>query len=232
MEHHIDFVARYAASHGLRIAPRTLLVEGTSDEELLRRAAALQPRGAAPLIGHDFTVVAAGVRDRGGANGVVRELIALRQLSRTALDQSGNPKYRFAALFDNDVAGNAALRTACSIDTSIVENRDVFRLRPSMPVIAMTEPGAVGRALQKANAPYSILKWEIEDAFEPDFVEAFVEDNASALIKRQDVAGKTHWEFTDDGKARFHRFVHAHANSEDLNGIRAVLLAMRCYMNA
>lgn len=226
----LDVVARYAASQGLQIAYKTLLVEGTTDVNLLVRAAASR-NGGAPLIGESFAVVAAGVGDRGGAAGVVRELIALRQISRAALGPNGMPLYRFAALFDNDIPGNTAVRTACGIDSSIIENRDVFKLYPVMPVAHMIEPGAIGRELVKQNQRYRGLKWEIEDSLDTQFVEYFLDEHPSALIRRDTIADKIHWELTDDGKARLHRFVHESATDADLAGPRQILLAIRSYLN-
>jgi hypothetical protein len=227
----LDLVERYAAEHNLRIANRTLLVEGTTDVELFTQCAKERNGGAMKLIGQDFSVVAAGERDRGGANGVVRELIALRQNARNILDSRGFPKYRFIALFDNDKAGVSAYKTACGIDASILENRDVFLIKPVLPLSLMLDPGAVGRDITRSNSAFNGLKWEIEDAFSRDFVDAFLDSNPSALIRKQEVGGMRHCELTDDGKAKFHRFVKDSATYEDLEGVRGVLLAMRRYLN-
>lgn len=226
----LDVVARYAASQGFRISRKTLLVEGTTDVALFEHAASTDTAGHT-LIGGGFAVIAAGARDRGGATGVLRELIALRQLSRGILDASGLPKYRFAALFDNDKAGNGAMRSATGIDTSIVENRDVFRLHPVMPRAQMADPGAIGRQLANANERYKGLKWELEDALAGPLLETFTKENVSALIRKEVAADRVHWELTDDGKARLHRFVRDHAGAEDLAGLREILIAVRSYLN-
>lgn len=229
----LDNVGTYAASHGLAIGRRTLLVEGTSDVALFRLASDLAHAVTGRrLIDSDFVVVAAGERDRGGASGVGRELIALRQFARGVFDEHGRPKYQFAALFDNDRPGNGAMRAAIGLDTAIAENRDVFRLWPQMPVVTMVDPGAITRALAAANPALPNFKWELEDAIAEGFVRDFLQENVSALISETKFAGRTHWELTPDGKSRLHKLVMERATLADLSGVRDVLIALRCYMNA
>ena len=135
----------YAASLGMQIKHRTILVEGTSDVALLGLVSSLERKLSGKELFEDFAIVAAGERDQGGVNGVVRELIAFRGMARTFLQSNGKPVYRFVGLFDNDRAGKRAIATAHDLDSSILEYKDVFRLMPVMPEPKNLDPGIFQR---------------------------------------------------------------------------------------
>jgi hypothetical protein len=55
------------------------------------------------------------------------------------------PRYRFVAIFDDDRAGRQAVRAAREWDHSIIEFKDVFRLRPIMPMTPNADPTVLER---------------------------------------------------------------------------------------
>jgi hypothetical protein len=227
----LDPVARYGMAIGLPVLPRTVLVEGTTDMDLFALAARLEGDVAdPPLIGQEFAILAAGERDRGGATGVVRELIALRGMARTYLLPNGRPRYRFVALFDNDDAGRKAVSLARQLDNSIVEYKDLLRLQPAMSLPGSLDPGDMRRTFDRENAGFRGLDWEIEDLLPESFVDAFLAEHPNAVRRTSTMNGKIHRDFTSDGKADFHRFVKKHAIREDLATVIEVLKVLRYYL--
>lgn len=224
----LDAVTRYGLALGLRVRPRTVLVEGTTDAELFEFASRLECKATGiDLLGQELAFVAAGERDRGGTHGVVRELVALRGMARTCLSPDGRPRYRFIGLFDNDNAGRQAVKLARTIDNSILEYKDVYRLWPVMPSPGNLDPGSVQRAFERENAGYKGLDWEMEDLLPTAFVDAFVAEHPLAVARTSDNNGKVHRDFTTDGKARFHRFIKLNALHADIEGIIECLKAIR-----
>ncbi|MDQ3776810.1 MAG: hypothetical protein M3461_21900 [Pseudomonadota bacterium] len=231
MAEELDSVARYAMVLGFAIRPRTVLVEGTTDVELFRLAARLEcERTGIDFLAKDLAIVAAGERDRGGVHGVIRELLALRGMARTCLLPNGRPRYRFIGLFDNDKAGQEAVKLARVIDTSILEYKDVFRLWPTMPLAGNLDPGTMQKTFERQNADYKGLKWELEDLLPQQFVAAFLSDYPGAVAHSMSLRGKVHRDFTRDGKAHLHRFVKQHAVRDDLATVVEVLKAIRFYL--
>ena len=209
-----------------------MLVEGTSDERLFALAREFEIAASGDdLYAGELSIVAAGVGDRGGVSGVIRELTVLRSLSEFVLDRRGRQKYRIIGLVDDDVAGRRAISRACGLDASVRECRDLFRIRPVMPTTGNLDPGTLGRTLERVNEQYSRIDWEIEDLLPVDLVESFVDEHPSSLVRRDVVAGKVHWELTWDGKARLHGYVHMHAIYEDLSAVRALIRSVRFLLN-
>lgn len=233
MAQELDFVAKYAKSVlGFDVGPRTVLVEGTTDVSLFNLAARLEfEKTGVNLLSGGLTLGAAGVRDRGGCSGVIRELIALRAQALLCLDANGKPRYRFIGLLDNDKAGNQAIKLARYLNASIQEYKDVFRLFPVMPIAGNLDPGTLKRTFERNNADYGGLDWEPEDLFPQQFIDAFLDEYPRTVKKTTSRNGKTHRELTDDGKACFHRFVRQNAVYEDLVEVIEVLKAIRFYLN-
>lgn len=231
MADELDPVARYGRTLGLTFRHRTVLVEGTSDIDLIQLAARLEHEaGGIKLLNHEFTVIAAGQGDRGGTNGVIRELIALRSYSRTYLSQNGTPHYRFIGLFDNDSAGIAAVKLLRTIDTSILEYKDVFRLLPIMSLPGNLDPGTMQKTFERENDDCKGLKWEMEDLIPDSFMAAFLSEYPDAVRRNDSKGGKVHRELTDDGKPRLHRFIKQNAVRDDLKSVIDLLRALRYYM--
>lgn len=230
MADELDHIARYGQALGWTLRPKTLLVEGTSDVEIFELAARLEREATGQdLIGTDLAIIAAGERDRGGTQGVIRELVSLRSYSRTCLTRSGRPAYRFLALFDNDKAGQQAVRAATALDTSIVEFRDVFRLHPHMPTSGNLDPKTLQKAFERENLAYKGLNWELEDLLPNHFFDLLVQDHPSAVIRADKVADKVHWELTRDGKALLRKMIRQFGTHADLSATIAVLKAFHFY---
>ncbi|WP_454872964.1 hypothetical protein [Paraburkholderia xenovorans] len=231
MADELDSVTRYGKTLDFAVLPKTVLVEGSTDVELFKLAAKLElTRNGINLIGTDLAIIAAGERDRGGTRGVVRELIGLRGMARTCLLQSGRSKYRFIGLFDNDAAGKEAVKLARTIDNSILEYKDVFRLWPEMPRPGNLDPASVQRAFEAQNASYKGLEWELEDLLSQTFLDDFISEYPNAVIGVLTMGGKVHRDFTRDGKAQLHRFIKLHAIYDDLKDVVETLKAIRTYL--
>ena len=231
MVQEVDPVEYYGKQIGLHLGFRTILVEGTSDVDVFHFAASLEKsKTGGDLLGGGLAIVAAGERDRGGTRGVVRELISLRGMSRAALLPNGRPRYRFVGLFDNDKAGRQAVKDARYMDSSILEYKDVFRLRPVMPMTGNLDPKALERSFDSENGRYKGLDWELEDLVPGSVMAAFLAERPDAVARTHTVSGMIHRELTADGKARLHRFFRAHALHQDVEGIVRVLKALRMYL--
>lgn len=227
----MDLVALYGISKGWKLLPRTVLVEGTSDVTLFQVAANLFKQETSRSLLDDLAIVAAGEGDRGGTSGVVRELIGLRNMASTLLSPSGATVYRVIGLFDNDTAGQKAVNGARAVDMSILEYRDVFRLRPQMPRTGSLDPKTLQRNFETLNQACRALPWELEDLISPTLMEIFLEEHPTALLHVNEASGFVHRELTRDGKSKLVRFCKEHADMESLQGLIDVLHALRHYMN-
>lgn len=226
-----DIVALYGISKRWKLLPRSVLVEGTSDVAMFELAADHYFRKHRKALLADVAIVAAGEGDRGGTHGVIRELVVLRGLAGAYLSPAGRPVYRVVGLFDSDAAGNKAVRGAREVDASIIEYRDVFRLRPAMPTTGSLDPAALQRSFETLNEPYKGLTWEVEDLVDEQLFELFLEEHPSAVMREDTVAGATHRELTRDGKSRLVRFCKDYADLSNLAGMVEVLHALRHYLN-
>ena len=227
----LDPVARYALSIGYRIAPRTIIVEGRTDYELFTLAVQEEHRHSNGwLLGGDLAVIAAGDGDEGGTAGVIRQLITLRNIARTDLSPKGLPRYRFLALFDDDRAGRQAVRAARELDRSMTEFKDVFRLRPIMPLTRHAEPALLQKHFNECNASYKNIEWEVEDLLGSDLMCAFCNEHPTAVSSEVSAGDVVHRHFTRDGKARLHRFVRENAMRRDLSRVIDVVKAFRLYL--
>ncbi|MGC3091675.1 hypothetical protein [Pseudomonas aeruginosa] len=226
-----DIVAQYGMSRGWRVLPRTVLVEGTSDVALFELAAHHFLKQSGKAILADLAIVAAGEGDQGGTRGVVRELMVLRSLATAFLSPAGRPIYRAIGLFDNDTAGRRAVKGAHDIDVSIIEYRDVFRLRPAMPRTGSIDPAALQRSFEKQNEAYKSLDWELEDLVGEQLMSLFLEEHPTALLRDYKASDAVHREFTRDGKSQLVRFCKSYADLTNLQRLIDVLHALRHYLN-
>ena len=103
---------------------------------------------------------------------MIGELVSLRSFSRTFLAPNGRPIYQFIGLFDNDKAGQQAVKAARSLDTSIIEFKDVFRIHPVMPTTGNLDPKTLQKAFERDNNNYKGLYWELEDLLPDHFFDA------------------------------------------------------------
>lgn len=227
----LDIVKVYGQSLGWDLHHRTILVEGTTDVALFLLAAHLElEKTGVDLLGKELAIVAAGEKDRGGTRGVSRELICLRGYARTLLMSNGRPRYRFVGLFDSDRAGNIAVKGIQNFDTSILEYKDVFRLRPIMPCGGNIDPKSLKTRSEQLNLEYKGLDWETEDLLTDDFIDAFRVDYPTAVRGIKSAGGMIHREFTLDGKSRLHKYIRENAMHDDLTRVINVIRAMRFYL--
>lgn len=226
----LDPLAAYAKSKGYPVRSRIILVEGTSDADLFLLASELFRKKTGSNLMENIAFVPAGEKDHGGVRGVIRELLVLHAVATTVFDSSGRPKYRIAALFDNDNAGRYAVRSAPQFDIRLTEFKEMFLLRPMMPLTNSGDPNAIRRLVENANSAYRNLDWELEDLFPPSFLKVFDAENGSAVQRSAAMGDRTHRDLTPDGKARFHRFVKQHALISDLNEVVNAMRAIRSYV--
>lgn len=227
----MDLVAQYGMSKGWKLLPRIILVEGTSDVAFFEKAAELYQKSTGRSLLTGLAIIAAGHGDRGGTSGVVRELIGLRNMASTLLTPSGALAYRVIGLFDNDTAGQKAVNGARAVDSSIIEYRDVFRLRPVMPKTGSLDPKALQRSFDQLDSTWKGLTWELEDLISQPLIELFIEEYPAALISSATISGFTHREFTRDGKSNLVRFCREHADLDSLSLLVETLHSLRHYMN-
>jgi len=227
-----DFVQNYGEAEGVKFALKNVIVEGTSDVRLFNLAAKKEFEfSGIDLLGDTLAFIPSGERERGGTNGVIRQLITLRNISRTLLLPNGMPKYRFIGLFDNDYAGRQAASHAHKLDSSMVEYKDYFRIHPVMPFPGNLLPEIIRNSFERENINYKSLDWELEDYLPQSVIEAFLDENPSSVKKTISISGKTHRDFTSDVKVKLHRFVSEYAEYHDLIEVIKVIKALRFYLN-
>ena len=225
-----DAVATYGKALGFGVRSRTIIVEGITDVELFALAAKLEEAASGTDLMDGLAIIAAGRGEAGGTQGVIRELVAFRGIARTVLQPNGLAKYRFVALFDNDPAGKYAVKSLQALDHSIIECKDVFRLRPVMPIATSLDPTNLCATLEAHNTNHRALDWEIEDLLSKDIAQAFLAERPDAVVRTIEIGGYVHREFTRDGKAQIHRFVKDHGVHRDLVKAIEALKALRSYL--
>lgn len=223
----LDLVQRYGKQAGWDLKPKTILVEGYTDESFFRLVAQLHLKETQEDLLRNLAIIPAGERDRGGVAGVSRELVTLRNLSRNLFSESGRPIYRFIGLFDNDKAGQMAINNVKYIDTSITEYRDVFRLQPEMPMVGPFDAIGLRKRFEEMNKKYGGLNWEVEDFITENFFSAFKAENSNLRISITERGGKIHRDFDVDGKARLHRFIKQNAMLADVESAVTTLRSLR-----
>ncbi len=213
------------------IGKSNVIVEGTSDASLLYHARNLWLANCTrDIFGDGFAVVAAGKREDGGVDGVNRRLNAVRQLAEVDVDAEGKQRYRFIGLLDNDRAGRRALRWACEFDRRVIRYQDLFLLHPNMPR-ANGDPGSeVEHRARSLNEKYCNLDWEIEDLLPESLHDEFQNQFPNAILSSQSQNGRTHREFTRDGKVQFRHFVLDRAQPEDIVELVSLACALRDYL--
>ena len=205
-----------------------VLVEGTSDYEIFSVAAQkhLVATGE-DLFRNGLRIVCAGHLREGGTHGVVRELTVTRSLEKHALSSRGLRRYRFVALVDDDAAGRQAISRAQYADASVLEYRDIFRLRPEMICWGDRDLEKLRVEFERRNRIYKGLDWELEDLLGVGFVEAFCRNSSGVLRDKQEVSGRVHWEMTRKGKREIRKFVRDNAEVRDLEGVVCAIRSLR-----
>lgn len=224
-------VEAWARQIGWVIGKRNVIVEGTGDVALLNHVRDLWlAEGACDIFGEGFAVVAAGKREEGGVDGVNRRFNAARQLAEVDVDAEGERRYRFIALLDNDHAGQRAFGMASEFDRRVVRYRDVFLLHPVMPRANGDSSSDIERRARCLNASYSDLDWEIEDFLSDNLHGDFQDQFPNAILSATSQNGRTHREFTRNGKAQFRHFILDRAKCDDVVELVKLVCALRDYL--
>ena len=223
----MDAIAAYGMSKGWRLCRRIVLVEGTSDEALLKLTNELSMLAGTDFLCEGISIVAAGEHDRGGTFGVGRELITLRAMAPYILNRDGSQFYRIVGLLDNDYAGRRIIEDVANIDRGVVEFRDFLRLWPVMPQRVGSAPDEVREVTELENAAFCGLDWEIEDAISATLIARFAVGFPHTIRRRLTRGDRTHFELTREGKRELHGLVHREASLDDLAGVVEVLRSLR-----
>ncbi|HEX3485073.1 MAG TPA: hypothetical protein VHT51_08430 [Micropepsaceae bacterium] len=224
-------VEGYAAKLGWNVRPCNVVVEGTSDVELLCLAAAhYHERHKTAILGDQIAILAAGKGNDGGVDGVNRRLNAARQLADADRAPDGSLRFRFIGLYDNDRAGRRAVENACDFDRRLVRYADLFLLHPIMPLACGADHATLRRRFETDNVKYKGLDWEVEDLISERLLLAFEKAEPAALQNVLEIGGREHREFTPEGKRSLHKFVGAHATLEDFTEVVKLIRALRDYL--
>lgn len=225
-------VEEFAGRLGWDIRPANVVVEGTSDVAMIRAAErAYLARHGVELLGATCGVHAAGRGEEGGADNLSKRLQAIRQVSLADTDQDGRIRYRFIGLYDSDNPGRAALSSLAQFDRSMVPYRDLFPLRPVMPLREGLSPSALGRRYEQENESYVDLHWEIEDLVDPDLVKAFRLQHDGAIARQRVVSGRVHYDMTVEGKRLFMSYVRANATLDELVDVIRLIRSLMDYLD-
>lgn len=224
-----DLVQTYGRYKGWEIGSCNVLVEGVTDYELLSVAAERHLTGTGEdLRSGGLRFLHAGYRHEGGTHGVVRELTVARSLAKYALTPRGSPQYRFVGLVDDDAAGRQAIQNARIADASVVEFRDILRIRPRMVCGAgEVELAYLHTEFERINVAFEGLDWELEDLLDVGFVEAFCAQLPGSLLEKHEVAGCVHWELSRKGKRELNQFAKDAATLKDLRGVIDTIRSLR-----
>jgi hypothetical protein len=223
-------VEGYASTLGWKLCECNVIVEGVSDVALLWLAGALYfERHGVPIVGDQVAILAAGKGDDGGVDGLNRRFNAARQIADADRGPDGSLRYRFIGLYDNDRAGRRGVTSACEFDRRLRRCGDLFLLHPVMPVAAGADHATLQRRFADENASFGRLDWEVEDLVSERLLTDFEAVHPGAVMHRFGGGGRTHREFTREGKFRLHEFVRKHARLEDVIEVVKLIRALRDY---
>ena len=230
-----DQVRLIANAYGWKIAKRTVLVEGDTDERYLRKAAGLVAAAGGPsLLDGDFSVASCGSGDQGGIPNLKERFITIRQIADNIdRNAAGGPKaYHFLALFDGDSPGKKGARSLDSQVARFAIGRDIIILQPEMPELRGSADN-VRAAIASANAGGKAVDCVIEDLVDDAFFDLFVDDDlggSEVICDRVD--GVCHRRLTTPVKARLCRYFEQHAEATEMNRFIQLLRALRAYSGA
>lgn len=226
----IGIVDHFCNSLGWKPRECNFIVEGTSDVEFFQLAAFLYySTNKRAILGDKVQILASGMGDDGGVEGVNRRLSAARQLADRDRLPDGTVKFRFFGLFDNDYAGRRAFKLASEFDRRVVSHQDIFLLHPVMPEANGCDPKELGQRIRKENIHYSKLDWEIEDLISDRLWRVMLETHPEEIKRTDEENGKKHRELTRAGKAKFREICKAEAKLEDMSAVVDLLYALHDY---
>jgi hypothetical protein len=221
----------FAKQVGWTLSLTNVIVEGTSDAALFRRASELHNRTfGVPIIDGSFRICAAGRGDDGGVEGVNRMLVTAYQLAAADRHPNGRPRYRFVGLLDNDPAGRRGIRRLTSFTSRIQEAQDIFLLYPDMPLCDGRGMPHVRQRLRQLRDSFGDSRFEIEDLMAPSFLTRFEQSTPDAIIKKEPLGPRFHYHFSERGKVAFRKHALSEGSAEDYAGFFAVAKALRSYL--
>jgi hypothetical protein len=207
-----------------------VIVEGSSDVGLFWLTAALYyERHGTHILGDQLSVLAAGLGNDGGVDGVNRRLNAARQIADADRGPDGGRRFQFVGLYDNDHAGRRAIEAACSFDPRLRLYNDLFLLHPVMPLANGVGYAELKRLFATQNAPFKDLDWEIEDCISERILTEFDKTEPRAILRTHECAGRKHYELRREGKFRLHEYAKKQADLEDMVEVVKLIRALRDY---
>lgn len=223
-------IEQYAQILGWPLANTYSIVEGSLDVGFVEHASALHSAAHnRAVLDQNFAVVAAGLGDDGGVEGVSRVLTTMREMADKDRDVAGGLKHRFIGVYDNDYNGKNAFNLIARVDQRLGKFNDIFLLLPVMPEIG---DGISDRLIEatQANLGYFGLDWEMEDLCSERLLARFETVCPGAVTDHKTVAGRTHREIERARKPQLLELFRAEADIQDAKGILQLLKLLRGYL--
>jgi hypothetical protein len=225
-------VALYTKDIGWDIGKRNLLVEGKTDVDLLELAALCHAKKTQEqLLGEDLKIVAAGYGEMGGVGAVERRFITIHELGRVDRFLPKKERIKLLPIFDDDDAGRKTFNSITQQRHPFKRYVDVFLLRRRYPPVRPGSPTYLDE-LTESNREWEGMDCEMEDLLSRDFLAAFCNKHPGSHHSEPRLTENGHhFEWTDDGKAKLHRFVRTHAMIDDLVQLVQLLKYIRWIFN-
>lgn len=228
-----DHVRWFANKVGWTIEPGVnLVVEGDHDVRYFRLAHSIHRHATGRwLLGDGFHVLAAGMGDAGGTNGIMDHFVAIHKAAKLDLRPDDLlPVFRLAVLLDDDRKGREAFNYLTANHTGCLRWRDVFLLQRQYPTDTR-DLKQIELRVKALNAPWKSHNCEIEDLLPELMIELFNEQHSKCFSRDPvQVAGRWHYEFAVATKGALCTQVERLAMPEDLSEIINVLKALRFFL--
>jgi hypothetical protein len=227
-----DHVRWFASKVGWAIQPGVnVVVEGDHDVRYCRLADIMHQRMTGRrLLGDGFHVLAAGVGNAGGTDGIMRHFVSIHKAARLDLRPDDLlPVFRLAALLDDDMRGREAFHYLTANHTDCLRWRDVFLLQRQYP--NTRDLKQIELRIKALNLPWKAHNCEIEDLLPKPMIDLFHEEHTNCFSREpEEVAGRWHFEFAIATKGLLCTYVEHLASPEDLNEIINALKALRFFL--
>lgn len=210
-----------------------IIVEGSRDVRLLHLAANLERKQSGIDLLHDLSVFSPGEGEKGGAYNIPNVYRTLQTIARGDIDSKGNVQYYVFVLVDNDYAGRNVIKYLEKDALKAIECRDIFCINPIMPKDVNPHYEHIKKSLERENAPYKGLDWEMEDYISDRIWKIFINDecaNDPLLCKPKVCHDKIHRNLNDIQKGRFYDIINNSACYEDIENIVHLIKTLRIYL--
>ena len=157
----------------------------------------------------------------------------LQTIARGDIDSKGNVQYYVFVLVDNDYAGRNVIKYLEKDALKAIECRDIFCINPIMPKDVNPHYEHIKKSLERENAPYKGLDWEMEDYISDRIWKIFINDECAKdplLCKPKVCHDKIHRNLNDIQKGRFHDIINNSACYEDIENIVHLIKTLRIYL--